>query len=92
MCFNVSFLTNARPFVAMDEATSLLDDMLIRPAKQSSSSDSDKTLKFRSVAHRWLFPEPLDVLLDPPVLVTLPENENLQWVDSGLNCEQKVHS
>lgn len=85
MTFNISFLANARPFVAMDTATFMLDRMLTDPHSSQHNDNPGRTL-----AHRWLFPEPLDLLIDAPTLLPLPTKENVVWVDSGLNHEQKT--
>lgn len=80
MHFNVSFMTNARPSVAMDIATGALNRALMMNQPKSASR--------RSLAHRWLFPDPSD--LGSEVLPPLPPPNDGTWEDIGLNPEQKV--
>ncbi|KIK57484.1 hypothetical protein GYMLUDRAFT_46067 [Collybiopsis luxurians FD-317 M1] len=74
--FNLSFLTNARPTIIMDTATSVIGGTLLSSEK-------------RDVAHRWLFPEPDDLHLHPPIPSTPPNISGEFWIDSGLNAEQR---
>lgn len=80
MHFNVSFMTNARPAIAMDLATAALDRALVTHPTGNAGH--------RPLAHRWLFPEPSDVNRD--LLVVLPIPDDGFWEDIGLNHEQKV--
>ncbi|KAH9477003.1 RNA helicase Mov10l1 [Psilocybe cubensis] len=73
--FNVSFMTNSRPLCAMEAAVSAVAKIL----------DADSGL-----ARQWLFPEPEDLLhapLPPPCQDEIAES---QWLDHGLNEEQKM--
>jgi hypothetical protein len=82
MHFNVSFMTNARPAVAMDVATILLDHALVH----GHAGDVSPT---RPLAQRWLFPETSD--LNRQMLKVLPVPDDGVWEDIGLNYEQKVY-
>ncbi|KAJ4480980.1 P-loop containing nucleoside triphosphate hydrolase protein [Lentinula aciculospora] len=73
---NLSFITNARPSVVMDVATSTLSAILESNGK-------------RDIAHRWLFPEMDDLHLNHPVPSTPPNMTEEVWVDNGLNAEQR---
>ncbi|KAF5383955.1 hypothetical protein D9757_007350 [Collybiopsis confluens] len=75
--FNLSFLTNSHPSVITDAAASHLGGTLLSTENQD-------------VAHRWLFPEPDDLHLHPPIPSTPPNITGEFWVDSGLNAEQRV--
>ncbi|KAJ3818044.1 P-loop containing nucleoside triphosphate hydrolase protein [Lentinula raphanica] len=74
---NLSFLTDARPSVAMELAVSTLDSALESNEK-------------RNLAHRWLFPEMDDLHLNPPIPSAIPDIAGELWVDSGLNVEQRA--
>ncbi|KAJ7593410.1 P-loop containing nucleoside triphosphate hydrolase protein [Mycena floridula] len=87
MEFNISFMTNPYSFIAFDLATLTLSKMMA--ISDSANTATESASKPRTLAHRWLFPDPLDVLLDPPS-PTLGLNASRPWVDNGLNYEQKT--
>jgi hypothetical protein len=79
LAFNVSFMVNARPLCLMEVAASTIANSL-------GTKDRSNTL-----ARRWIFPDP-DDLGDVPSSSTLNNGiiEESQWVDGGLNTEQRV--
>lgn len=79
LAFNVSFMINARPLCLMEVAASTI-------AKSLVTKDHSKTL-----ARQWIFPD-LDDLDDIPPSSMLNNGiiEESQWVDGGLNTEQRV--
>lgn len=77
--FNISFMTNARSFCLMESAVSSVASML--------NSDNTKQL---NLARQWMFPEPKDFFRAPSQRLENAEIKESQWVDSGLNAEQRV--
>ena len=76
LAFNVSFMVNARPLCLMEVAASTI-------AQSLSTEDQSKTL-----AQQWIFPNPEDLTNAPPLNNGIIEES--QWLDGGLNTEQRV--
>jgi hypothetical protein len=76
MFFNFTFLTNPRLFCDMDLTCQALSHDLSR--------------KDEHHARRWLFPKHADVAAVYHLDVNVDEIEEDEWVDTGLNDEQKV--
>ena len=76
--FNVSFMTNARPVCLMESAVAAVSYIL-------TSADSGTNL-----ARQWIFPDPEDFVDGPSVMLLNGEIKEEQWVDQGLNEEQRV--
>ncbi|PPQ90281.1 hypothetical protein CVT25_013106 [Psilocybe cyanescens] len=76
--FNVSFMTNARPLCVMEAAV----------------SDVAKILNIEgpgiNLARQWLFPVPEDFVPAPSVLPRHADISESQWIDTGLNKEQRM--
>lgn len=77
--FNISFMTNARPFCLMESAVSTVADLL--------NSEDTKQI---NLARQWTFPEPKDFFTAPSQKLENAGVKKSQWVDSGLNAEQRV--
>lgn len=77
--FNISFMTNARPFCLMESAVSTITELL--------NSEDTKQI---NLARQWTFPEPIDFFTAPSQKLENAEIKESQWVDSGLNAEQRV--
>lgn len=75
--FNLSFLTNARPLCTMQRAVSSI-------AKHLTSASP-----IANLARRWIFPDISDITNSTPTLTPLYILED-QWIDAGLNAEQRV--
>ena len=78
LAFNVSFMVNARPLCLMEVATSTI-------AKSLITEDHSKTL-----ARQWIFPNPEDLKDVAPTILNNGIIEESQWLDGGLNTEQRV--
>lgn len=75
--FNLTFMMNARPLCSMQGAVATVAKML-----------SDKDMN--DLARYWTFPNPQDFLESPPRMLENAEIKESQWMDSGLNEEQRV--
>ena len=78
LAFNVSFMVNARPLCLMEIASSTI-------AKSLITEDHSKTL-----ARQWIFPNPEDLKDVSPSMLNNGVIEESQWLDGGLNTEQRV--
>lgn len=78
LAFNVSFMVNARPLCLMEVASSTISNSLI-------TEDHSKTL-----ARQWIFPNPEDLKDVSPSVLNNGIIEESQWLDGGLNSEQRV--
>ena len=78
LAFNVSFMVNARPLCLMEVATSTITKSLI-------TEDHSKTL-----ARQWIFPNSEDLKDVSPSILNNGIIEESQWLDGGLNTEQRV--
>jgi len=76
--FNVSFMTNARPLCLMEAAVAAVSNIL-------TSAESGTNL-----AQQWIFPDPEHFMNNPSVMLRNGEIKEEQWVDQGLNQEQRV--
>lgn len=78
LAFNISFLINAAPSCAMEAAVSSISEVLVEESNMN-------------IARHWIFPEPQDFLKGTPriLLKNAFINED-EWVDPGLNREQRV--
>ncbi|KAF8966899.1 P-loop containing nucleoside triphosphate hydrolase protein [Flammula alnicola] len=76
--FNVSFMTNARPVCVMQAAVTTVARIL-------SSQEEGVNL-----ARQWLFPEIEDFTDKPSVMLRNGQIAEAQWVDAGLNAEQRL--
>ncbi|KAJ8090463.1 adenylosuccinase ade13 [Marasmius tenuissimus] len=74
--FNASFLANAGPAMSMEIAVKTIGGGL--------------RFQTRALVHRWIFPEPQDLVVDSPVPSVPPHVTQESWVDGGLNAEQRV--
>lgn len=78
--FNISFMTNPRPLCTMQRAVASIARIL-------SSIEAGTNL-----ARQWLFPEIVDFTSAPSVMLVNGKIKQDQWVDSGLNKEQRVRA
>jgi helicase MOV-10 len=78
LAFNISFMANARPLCIMEVAASTV-------AQSLNTKDQSKPL-----ARQWIFPDPEDVKDAPPSMLNNGMIEDSQWLDGGLNTEQRV--
>ena len=78
LAFNVSFMVNARPLCLMEVASSTISNSLM-------TEDHSKTL-----ARQWIFPNPEDLKDVSPSILNNGIIEESQWLDGGLNTEQRV--
>lgn len=76
--FNVSFRTNARPICLMESVVAAVSYIL-------TSAEFGTNL-----ARQWIFPETEDFVNGPSVMLLNGEIKEEQWVDQGLNDEQRV--
>jgi len=76
--FNVSFMTNAQPLCLMEAAVAAVSNVL-------TSAELGTNL-----ARQWIFPDPEDFANGPSVMLLNGEIKKDQWVDQGLNEEQRV--
>ena len=72
-------MMNARPLCSMHSAVATVANLL-------GSEDLNAT----NLARRWIFPIPQDFLESPPRKVKNAEINESQWMDAGLNAEQRV--
>lgn len=79
LAFNVSFMINARPLCLMEVAACTIANSLV-------TKDHTKTL-----ARQWIFPN-LDDFdhVSPSSMLNNGIIEESQWLDGGLNAEQRV--
>lgn len=77
--FNLTFMMNARPLCSMQGAVTTVAMML-----------SDEDVKATNLARYWTFPKPRDFIESPPRMLENAEIKESQWMDSGLNDEQRV--
>ena len=87
MLFNISFIMNSRFFFLMHMACTTIHEILNKKITGEGSSPIDKTPWPRNVARRWFFPEPADLELGTRFLAA----EHVEWIDAGLNNEQRVN-
>jgi len=73
--FNITFLANGKPLIDMDSAVARVQGALTEDA--------------RNLADQWLFPEPSDLDINPAVVIN-SNTTGHNWVDQGLNDEQRV--
>ncbi len=78
--FNVSFAANARPLCAMQAAADAVARVL--------GADSDN--KGVNLARQWIFPDITDFVSQPCAMLRGGEITETQWIDPGLNAEQRV--
>ena len=78
--FNVSFAANARPLCAMQAAADAVARVL--------SADPDN--KGVNLARQWIFPDSTDFVSQPCAMLRGGEITEAQWIDPGLNAEQRV--
>jgi hypothetical protein len=76
--FNVSFMTNARPLCLMEAAVAAVSNIL-------TSAEPGTNL-----ARQWILPDPEDFANGPSVMLLNGGIKEEQWVDKGLNEEQRV--
>lgn len=69
---------NARPTLVMEAAVIAMGSAL------------DANVGPHNLARRWLFPEPSDLTSPFAVLSVAQRFEDQDWIDKGLNSEQKV--
>lgn len=77
--FNLTFMMNARPLCSMQCAVATVAGLL-------SSEDSKAT----NLARPWIFPDSQHFLQSPPRKLKNAEIKEGQWMDKGLNAEQRV--
>jgi hypothetical protein len=77
--FNLTFMMNARPLCSMQCAVATV-------AKLLTCEDPKAT----NLARHWTFPNPQDFLEAPPRKIENAEIKESQWMDAGLNAEQRV--
>jgi hypothetical protein len=77
LAFNISFLINAAPACAMEAAVSSIKEILVEDSSMN-------------IARHWIFPEPQDFLKGTPRLMNNAFISKDEWVDPGLNNEQRV--
>lgn len=83
--FNISFMVNARPSLIMHAATSLAVKNLFGPPPDVNSERAGGIV---GIGTKWLFPEIQDI--NDGVFPRIEEIRMDQWVDCGLNDEQRV--
>jgi hypothetical protein len=77
--FNVSFMTNAGPLCTMQTAVATVANLL-------SSIEPDGN----NLAKHWIFPDIRDFADAECVVLRNGTIQEEQWVDAGLNAEQRV--
>ncbi|KAJ3505597.1 hypothetical protein NLJ89_g7334 [Agrocybe chaxingu] len=76
--FNVSFMMNARALCYMETAVAAVAEFLNDEAPGTN------------LTRQWIFPEPEDYVKAPSKKMRDAEIKETQWVDSGLNDEQRL--
>jgi hypothetical protein len=87
--FNITFMMNARPSFMMQAAASAVVDALFG-TKSFVNNLFGKSYLDNSLGARWLFPEPKD--LEGYVFIREYDLSPDEWVDKGLNEEQRVRT
>lgn len=80
LVFNVSFMVNAHPLFNVEAAVATLDKALT--AK----------VGFHNLGRHWLFPNPEDLDSPSSTYAVDRDFQDKDWVDKGLNPEQRVSS
>jgi hypothetical protein len=88
LSFNISFMMNARPSFMMQAATSTVVDSFFSKPLVNSFFTGQTLRSTVGVGAKWLFPEPRDV--EGEFTIWNGEIMEHEWVDIGLNQEQRV--
>jgi hypothetical protein len=81
-------MMNARPSLMMQAATSTVVDAFYNKPFVNSFFTGQTPRATVGVGTKWLFPEPKDV--EGEILICHGEIMEHEWVDAGLNQEQRV--
>jgi hypothetical protein len=88
LSFNISFMMNARPSLMMQAATSTVVDAFFSKPFVNSFFTGQALRGTVGVGTKWLFPQPKDV--EGELAIWNGEIMEHEWVDAGLNQEQRV--
>lgn len=88
LSFNISFMMNARPSFMMHAATNTVVDAFFSKLSVNSFFTGQRIRDSTSVGTKWLFPEPHDA--EGEFVVWSGEIMEAEWIDNGLNQEQRV--
>jgi hypothetical protein len=88
LSFNISFMMNARPSFMMQAAASTVVDAFYSKPFVNSLFTGQALPSVVEIGTKWLFPEPKDV--EGVLMIWNGEIMEHEWVDTGLNQEQRV--